>query len=105
MLIWLCWHFYDPEVSSFATYHGTKPGSDFSLGYWGACGFNLTPEEATGVSNAVSDITKSVFLEQDMPDWFYDTYKNSDDSIHLDKLWSEIHEEGFHTSRRGSHCP
>ena len=92
--------FYDPEVSSFATYHGTKPGSDFSLGYWGACGFNLTPEEATGVSNAISDITKSVFLEQDMPDWFYDTYKNSDDSINLDNLWSDIHEEGFYTSMR-----
>ena len=92
--------FYNPDTSSFSPYRGSKPGSNFSLGYWSSCGFNLTPEEATGVSNAISDITKSVFLEQDMPDWFYDTYKNSDDSINLDNLWSDIHEEGFYTSMR-----
>ena len=74
--------------------------SDFGLAYWGACGFNLTLEEETGVANAISDITKSVFLEQDIPDWFYDTYRNHDDSIDLDKLWSDIHEEGFYTSMR-----
>ena len=92
--------FYNPDTSSFSPYRGSKPGTNLALGYWSACGFDLTPEEATRVSNAISDITKSVFLEQDIPDWFYDTYKNSDDSINLDKLWSEIHEEGFYTSMR-----
>ena len=92
--------FYNPDMSFFDPYRRTKPGSGFRLSYWGACVFNLTPKETTGVSNAISDITKSVFLEQDMPDWFYDTYKNYDDSIDLDNLWSDIHEEGFYTSRR-----
>ena len=92
--------FYDPEVTLFDPYFGTQPGSGFELSYWAACGFNLTTAEDKEVYSIISDITKSVFLEQDMPDWLYDTYENSDDSIDLNNLWSDIHEEGFYTSMR-----
>ena len=92
--------FYDPEVTLFDPYFGTQPGSGFELSYWAACGFNLPAAEDEEVYSIISDITKSVFLEQDMPDWLYDTYGNSDESIDLDNLWSDIHEEGFYTSMR-----
>ena len=85
--------FFDPDASSFRPYHGTQSGSGFSLGYWAGCGFNLSQQESDSVSEVVSDITRSVFIEQDMPDWFNDTYQSSDDSIDLESLWSNIHEE------------
>ena len=91
---------YDPNVSSFSPYRGTQPGSNFSLAYWGRCGLDLSQNEADEVSRAVADITKSVFLEQDMPDLFYDTYGSPDGSVDLDKLWSDIHERDLFTSMR-----
>ena len=92
--------FYNPDASSFDPYHGLKRPADFALGYWASCGFSLNTGEVSAVSNVISDITKSVFLEQDMPEWFYNTYQKSDGSIDLEKLWSDTHADDVYTGLR-----
>jgi len=69
------------------------PFSDYRswLGYWQSCGANdLSKEPGNNVGRDIEDIVDSVFINQTMPQWFYDNYQRDDSSIDLDKLWSDI---------------
>ena len=57
---------------------------------WRNCRFDLNQKTNEQVVKDVRDITKKVFLEQEAPQWFYDRYQKSDDSIDLDKLWDDV---------------
>ena len=57
---------------------------------WGACGFRLDPSTKQKVEEYIPAIARSVFIDQEVPQWFYDTYQKSDGTIDLDKLWSDI---------------
>ena len=57
---------------------------------WGSCGFRLDPSTKQKVEEYIPAIGRSVFIDQEVPQWFYDTYQKSDGTIDLDKLWSDI---------------
>lgn len=57
---------------------------------WGSCGLNIDPSTAAKVNREVPKIAKSVFVDQEIPQWFYDTYQKPDESIDLEKLWADI---------------
>ena len=58
--------------------------------YWNGCDFGLDPQAHQRVTEEVREITKSVFIDQKIPRWFYDTYQLGDGSIDLDKLWGDV---------------
>ncbi len=68
--------------------HGQANG--ISMGYWHSCGFRFDQSTNSAVAKEVTAITKSVFVDQEIPQWFYDTYQKTDGSIDLEKLWSDI---------------
>ena len=57
---------------------------------WGACGFRLGPSTKQKVEEHIPGIARSVFIDQEIPQWFYDTYQKSDETINLEKLWADI---------------
>ena len=57
---------------------------------WSSCGFRLDPSTKQKVEEYIPAIARSVFIDQEVPQWFYDTYQKSDGTIDLDKLWSDI---------------
>ena len=57
---------------------------------WNSCGFRLDPSTKQKVDKDIPEIAKSVFVDQEIPQWFYDTYQKSDETIDLEKFWSDI---------------
>lgn len=80
------------RYSDFDAYRGLKNYRDDGvvMSEWSSCGFNLDPPTKADVDRDIPAITKSVFVDQEVPQWFYDTYQNPDESINLEKLWSDI---------------
>ena len=78
--------------SNFSPSKGLSYGAvdDVTMNYWHDCGFRLDQETSAEVTAEILAITKSVFVDQEIPQWFYDTYQKSDESIDLEKLWSDI---------------
>ena len=66
------------------------PVDDVAMGYWYDCGFRLDQKTSAEVTTEIPAITKSVFVDQEIPQWFYDTYQQPDGSIDLEELWSDI---------------
>ena len=69
-----------------------------SMTYWGSCGFRFDQSTSSAVATEITAITKSVFVDQEIPQWFYDTYQKTDGSIDLEKLWSDISSDGYETT-------
>ena len=65
-------------------------GPKYWGGYWASCKFNLDQETNDQIARDVTDITRRVFLEQEIPQWFYNEYQEPDGSIDLDKLWADV---------------
>ena len=72
--------------------HGLANG--INMNYWNACGFRFDQSTSSAVATEITAITKSVFVDQEIPQWFYDTYQKTDGSIDLEKLWSDINING-----------
>ena len=72
------------------TYSGFEPGYVSGGYYWGGCSFNFDQATHNDVVEDVKDVTESVFLDQEIPQWFYDRYQLDDESIDLDKLWLDV---------------
>ena len=85
--------------TSFSPNEGLSYGSvdDVSMGYWYVCGFRLDQKTSAEVTTEIQAITKSVFVDQEIPQWFYDTYQEPDGSIDLEKLWSDINVDNIDT--------
>ena len=61
-----------------------------SMSEWTSCGFRLDLSIKSAVDQDIPAIARSVFVDQEMPQWFYNTYQKSDGAINLEKLWSDI---------------
>ena len=57
---------------------------------WSSCGFRLDPSTKQKVEEYIPAIARSVFIDQEIPQWFYDTYQKTNQTIDLEKLWSDI---------------
>ena len=79
-----------------AAFHGGSniqfhKGPRYWGGYWWLqCSFSLDRETNDQVVEDITDITRKVFFEQEIPQWFYDEYQKPDGSIDLDKLWADV---------------
>ena len=80
------------KYSDFDAYWGLKntKGDGVTLNEWHACGFPLDDATTAKVNREMPKIAKSVFVDQEMPQWFYDTYQKADGAIDLEQLWSDI---------------
>ena len=61
-----------------------------TMSEWSSCGFRLDPSTKQKVEERIPAIARSVFINQEIPQWFYDAYQKSDQTIDLKKLWSDI---------------
>ena len=61
-----------------------------TMSEWSSCGFRLDPSTKQKVEERIPAIARSVFINQEIPQWFYDAYQKSDQTIDLEKLWSDI---------------
>ena len=61
-----------------------------TMSEWSSCGFRLDPSTKQKVEEYLPEIAKSVFIDQEIPQWFYDTYQKPNQTIDLEKLWSDI---------------
>ena len=59
-------------------------------GYWRGCRFDFNQKTSKQVFKDVRDLTRKVFLDQEIPQWFYNEYQIPGGSIDLDKLWGDI---------------
>lgn len=80
---------FDPSTGIPVLISIEKYGGQLNGTYWQGCGFNLDQKTSDEVAKDVKDITKSLFVDQKMPQWFYDRYQ-SGDAPDLDKLWDDI---------------
>ena len=82
------------RYSDFDAYLGLKENiyshEAVTMSEWNSCGFRLDPSTKNRVDKDIPEIAKSVFIDQEIPQWFYDTYQKSGGTIDLDKLWSDI---------------
>ena len=80
------------RYSDFDAYSGLKnsKADGVSMAEWIACGFRLDDATKAKVNRKIPRIAKSVFVDQEMPQWFYDTYQKADGTIDLEQLWSDI---------------
>ena len=80
------------RYSDFDAYLGLKNtrGDGVVMSEWRSCGFRLDPSTKASVDEDIPAIARSVFIDQEIPQWFYDTYQKSDQTIDLEKLWSDI---------------
>ena len=62
-----------------------------SGGYWAACGLQLNPSDHDQAVQDIPEIGRSVFIEQDMPDWLYNNYQPPGGDLDLEALWADIH--------------
>lgn len=81
---------FDPRVGIPFSANSSRYNSESQMIYWNACKFNLDQKTSERVAREIVDITKSVFVDQKMPQWFYDRYQLGGGSIDLDKIWSDI---------------
>lgn len=88
---WPKWSF-GTDTLIFNAYWGLRNsrGDGVSMTEWRACGFRLDNPTKTKVNEEIPAIAKSVFVDQEIPQWLYDTYQKSDGTIDLEKLWSDI---------------
>ncbi len=61
-----------------------------SMSEWDSCGFRLDGATKAMVDEEIPKIAKSVFIDQEIPQWFYDTYQGPDGAIDLERLWADI---------------
>ena len=80
------------RYSDFDAYLGLKNtrGDGVVMSEWRSCGFRLDPSTKASVDEDIPAIARSVFIDQEIPRWFYDTYQKSDQTIDLENLWSDI---------------
>ena len=80
------------RYSDFDAYLGLKTtrGDGVVMSEWKSCGFRLDPSTKASVDEAIPAIARSIFVNQEIPQCFYDTYQKSDETIDLEKLWSDI---------------
>ena len=73
---------------------GISPAADIDPGswggYWSSCRFDIDYETSGRVLKDIRDSTQKVFLDQEIPQWFYNEYQKSDGSMDLDQLWADI---------------
>ena len=60
-------------------------------GYWAGCGLQLSQSDHDQALQDIPEIGRSVFIEQDMPDWLYDNYQLPGGDLDLETLWADIH--------------
>ena len=60
-------------------------------GYWAGCGLQLSQSDHDQAVHDIPEIGRSVFIEQDMPDWLYDNYQLPGGDLDLEALWADIH--------------
>ena len=65
--------------------------------YWTDCGFRFDHQTQAKVIEDLKDIARKVFVDQETPQWFYDTYQLTNGSVDLDKLWVDISSLGSAT--------
>ena len=65
-------------------------GDGVGMAEWYYCGFRLDPSTAARVDKEIPAITRSIFVDQEIPQWFYDTYQEPSGSIDLEELWADI---------------
>ena len=80
------------RYSDFDAYWGLKntKGDGVVMSEWRSCGFRLDDATKAKVNREIPEIAKSVFVDQETPRWFYDTYQKADGAIDLERLWSDI---------------
>ena len=80
------------RYSDFGAHLGLKNTrrDEVVMSEWRSCGFRLNPSTKASVDEDIPAIARSVFVDQEIPQWFYDTYQKSDETIDLEKLWSDI---------------
>ena len=64
-----------------------------SGGYWSACGLQLSQPDHDQALQDIPEIGRSVFIEQDMPDWLYNNYQLPGGDLDLETLWADIHSQ------------
>ena len=93
------------RYSDFDAYWGLKDTTHSHeavvMSEWRSCGFRLDPSTKQKVDKDIPEIAKSVFVDQEIPQWFYDTYQKSDETIDLEKLWSDITVDMRYTQAMG----
>ena len=71
--------------------YGVRGAGQARMGYWGICGFRFnTDEKYQDALVNIPQIAQRAFVDQEMPDWFYDTYQKTGGEIDLESLWSDI---------------
>lgn len=70
-----------------------------NMSYWNSCGFRLSASKYRDVLVEVPQIARAAFVDQEIPDWFYDTYQKANGDIDLEKLWSDI--DSTYTQSKG----
>lgn len=88
-LLFFDWEFHP----TFGTLYGNG-------GYWAACNLQLDDQEFDQVQLEGSEVARSVFIEQRIPDWFYNTYQKPGGDIDLERLWSDINRNPEHRQTR-----
>ena len=78
---------------------GSEFYAPFGPGYWSGCGLKLSGQKLAQVNREVPKIAQSVFIDQNLPDWFYDNYQNSDGSLDLEQLWADINIRDYKSAK------
>ena len=78
---------------------GSEFYAPFGPGYWSACGLKLGGQKLAQVNREVPEIAQSVFIDRELPDWFYDNYQNSDGSLDLEQLWADINIRDYKSAK------
>ena len=74
---------------------GDQFGPTWSGGYWGSCGLRLDSQTHQEISRDGTAVARSVFQEQRIPDWFYNTYSQTNGDIDLERLWADINKAEY----------
>ena len=69
---------------------GSEFYAPFGPGYWSSCNLKLSDQKLAQVNREVPEIAQAVFIDQKLPDWFYDNYQNPDGKLDLEQLWADI---------------
>ena len=53
-------------------------------GYWQSC--RREQDDSVGLSQEALDVMRSVYIDQEVPQWFYDTYQRADGSWDVEAI-------------------